>query len=617
MATPPNYDPNAPFDPTNVNDPRYDPSRDPRYDPRWQKAQQRMWRDQMRAQQHQVRATRKAQQQAWKAHSQMQRDQWRAQWGGQRHTSIVGPLLLIAVGVIFFLIHTGRIAMVNFFGWYSHWWPLLLILIGLLRLAEWGIDRARAPQDAPPVRYTTGGGVVFLVILLAIGGIATHAMEWRADNNGVQFFGFHGDDGMQHLFGQKHEEDAPSVEQVISANGSLTIDSPHGDVTITGTSDDGKVHMSAHKQVYTNSDRTATERLRSLQPTLEGSPDSLTLRVPAVDGGGADVTLLVPATTRVLLNSDHGDVHVTNMKSPLSVTSNNGDIEVAAITGNVQVHANNRHRDINIRSVAGDVTVDGTGDEVTLSDITGTAHVNGDYYSGGHFQHIGGESVYHSSRSDVRVAHLAGEMEIGGNELTIGEAVGPMLVQTRSRNITLDKISGDVKVVGNHGDVELHLAPPMGVVTVDNQNGNVNVSLPSKAKFSLQAETSDGDTHSDFDGVKSDGRGMLSGSVNGGGPQVKVNTSHGDINISGNSMPPLPPLPPMPKLTGFGAVGVPSPPTSMPPSAIDAINDAKQQTADAKQQAREAVAQAQQALKDAQEKVREAEKEARDAAKDK
>ncbi len=609
-------DPNAPFDPTNVNDPRYDPSRDPRYDPRWQKAQQRAWRDGMKAQQDQVRAARKAQQAAWKMQNQAQRDQWRMYWRGQRRTSLVGPLLLIALGTIFFLIHTGKISAFGFWEWYSHWWALLLIAIGVLRLGEWAYDRSRQPEGAPPMRYSLGGGAITAIILLTAIGLATHMMEWRTNQNGnnLQFFGFKGGDGMDHIFGQKHEEDAPAVTRDIAANGLLTIDNPHGDVTVNGTSDDGKVHLSVHKQVFSNSDDTAANRLRELNVTMNGSNDNVTLSVPSVEGGGADVTLLVPPAVRVQLNSNHGDVHVSNLKAPLSVTANNGDLEVAAITGSVQAHVNNRHHTTTVRSVTGDVTVDGNGDDVTLSDVSGSARINGDFFGGGHVSHVGGAVQYHSSRTDLSFAHVYGDFEIDKDDLTASEVVGPSLVNTRSRNISLEKVTGDIKVQNNHGDVDLHMALPAGGVTVDNQNGNVTVTLPEKAKFNVQAETSDGDTHSDFDSVKADGRGVLSGAINGGGPVVRVNTSHGDISVSRNSDGPLPPPPPLPKLSG---VPTPPVPPGMPPEAAAAVADAKVQVEQAKEEARQAMEQANQAMKEAQEKQKEAMRLAREAAKQK
>ena len=622
------FNPNAPFDPTNVNDPRYDPSRDPRYDPRWQKAQQRFYRDQQRAAANQERAAARAQTAAWRAQSRANRDQWRMYWRGQRRSSIIGPLLLIALGVLIFLMHTGRVSPVGFFGWYAHWWPLLLILIGVLRLAEWAIDRARAPQDAPPMRYSVGGGVVFAVIILAGIGLATHTMEWHADHNGLTFFGLRNGEDMGHFFGQKHEEDAPAAEHTVAAAAILTIDNPRGDVSVSGTSDDGKVHLSVHKEVYTNSDDTATQRLRSVAPAFEGTDDNLRLRVPATDGASADLTLLVPASTRVQLNSDRGDVHVTNLKAPLVVTANNGDVEIAAITGGVQVHVNNHRRSTNVRSVTGDVNVSGSGDSVSLSDINGAAAVKGDFLSGGQLERITGVVTYHSSRTDLTLARLDGQMALDREDLNLSEVVGPIRVETRSHNVTLDRVTGEVKVVNSNGTVDVHAAPPTGAITIDNQKGDVNVTLPNATKFNLNAETSDGDTHSDFAGVNSDGRGTLSGAVNGGGLAVRINTSHGDVNVSRNSAAPLPAKPPVPKITGFGSIPVPPSSPGMPPEARAAIADASKQIADAKtqaaqagadarQQAKEAMEQAKQAMAAAQEKQKEAMRLAREAAKQK
>jgi hypothetical protein len=175
--------------------------------------------------------------------------------------------------------------------------------------------------------------------------------------------------------------------------------------------------------------------------------------------------------------------------------------------------------------------------------------------------------------------------------------------------------------------VDVHAAPPTGAITIDNQKGDVNVTLPNGTKFNLNAETSDGDTHSDFAGVNSDGRGILSGTVNGGGVPVRINTSHGDVNVSRNSAAPLPPRPPSPTITGFGSI--PEVPTApMPPATAAAVADAKKQVADAKsqaaeagadarQQAKEAMEEAKQALKEAQEKQKEALRLAREASKQK
>ena len=62
-------------------------------------------------------------------------------------------------------------AAANFWAWYGHWWPLLLIGAGLALLGEWALDLRRET----PVRRS--GGFVGILILLAILGFARRGME--------------------------------------------------------------------------------------------------------------------------------------------------------------------------------------------------------------------------------------------------------------------------------------------------------------------------------------------------------------------------------------------------------------------------------------------------------
>ena len=107
------------------------PPTPPPYDPR---TQWRVYREQQRA-------AWRAQRNAWKA----QQHAWRANYErayGPRVPSVVGPIILVAVGIIGVLIYSGRMSASSFWAWYGHWWPLLLIAAGLALLAEWALDPA-------------------------------------------------------------------------------------------------------------------------------------------------------------------------------------------------------------------------------------------------------------------------------------------------------------------------------------------------------------------------------------------------------------------------------------------------------------------------------------------
>src|ERR1039458_9507227 len=158
---PPNMPPNMPPGSGAPPPPGYPP-----YDP---KTQWRIYREQQRA--------------AWRA----QRDAWKAQRYamkssyvgvyGPRVPSVVGPIILIAAGIVAFMVITGHIAGDQFWSWYGRWWPLLLIGAGLALLGEWALDLKRET----PVRR--GGSFVGIIILLAILGMGADRKSTRLNSS--------------------------------------------------------------------------------------------------------------------------------------------------------------------------------------------------------------------------------------------------------------------------------------------------------------------------------------------------------------------------------------------------------------------------------------------------
>src|SRR6202522_1656146 len=192
------------------------PGGQPPYDP---KTQWRVYREQQKA--------------AWRA----QRDALRAQryaakagyYGGvytPRTPSVVGPIMLIGVGVVALLILTGHIDASEFWTWYAHWWPLMLIGAGLALLGEWALDL----RSKTPVRR--GGSFVGILVLLAIIGLS--AAGW--DNWWGPFrsqFGDQGDDFFNSFGRPERDNDQQVLKVAIGAHGSIEIQNPRGDLSIT------------------------------------------------------------------------------------------------------------------------------------------------------------------------------------------------------------------------------------------------------------------------------------------------------------------------------------------------------------------------------------------------
>ena len=101
-----------------------------------------------------------------------QRDAARAQRYYQRslrRPSILGPVVLIVIGVLALLVETNTLNGFHLWDWYMRWWPLLLVGVGLLSLGEWYLDQ----QQGHVGRRSHGGLVVLIIVLAVVAGIIT------------------------------------------------------------------------------------------------------------------------------------------------------------------------------------------------------------------------------------------------------------------------------------------------------------------------------------------------------------------------------------------------------------------------------------------------------------
>jgi DUF4097 and DUF4098 domain-containing protein YvlB len=529
-----------------------------------------------------------------------QREAYRYQTRSLRRSSILGPLVLIAIGIIFLLVQTGHLQGPRLWDWYARFWPMLLVGAGVIMLLEWAYDQyMQSDSTQPRYRRRVGGGVFTLLILLGVTGVIFSGI--REGGRSRLFNGLNiNQDNLDEFLGDKHESDQ-SMAQSFPSGASLSVDNPRGDITISGTSDDNQIHVDVHKEVYTRSDSEADSKAQRLSPSLNVSGNNVTLSVPAMDGARADLTITVPAAASPTVNSNHGDVKINAIKGSVIVTANHGDVELSAITGPIMTRINNGDASFSAHSVTGQLTLEGHGRDTTLSDLSGPVTMTGEFFGDTHFEHIRGPIKFHTSRTDFQLARLDGDIEISANsDLSTTDALGPVTLTTRNRNINLERIGGDVSVTNRNGSVEVTCAPPLSNVTVENRNGSVTVTAPEQSSFAYQFDATNGDIESDFSEIKVPDGGMqkktISGTTGKGGPLLRITTSQGDISVKKGSLMPLPPMPPAPpKLTVL-------PP--LPPGTRDSIEDAKQAAreaaAEARQAAKEAAAEAKQAAKEAQ-----------------
>ena len=506
----------------------------PPYDPR---QQWRVYREQQKV-------AWRAQRDAWRA----QRHQWKAAYGyGPRVPSVVGPIILIGVGIIALLVMTGHINAGEFWSWYGRWWPLLLIGAGIAMLGEWALDMKRQS----PVRR--GGNFVGILIFLAIIGVfAAWGHTWWGPMRAQ--WGDNGDDFFNMLGRPQHDMDQQVLNTQIPANGTIEIQNPRGDVSITA-GDGATMQVQAHAVAYADSDAEAKKIFDAESAHVTVSGNSVLVKSVGHSSGRLNLTVAVPKSARVTVNAGRGNVTAAGLGAGANITAGHGDIHLNTITGSVQVHFSTDKGDFSAHQVNGDITADGRCNDLTLSEVQGKIALNGDIFGEAHMENLSGPVHLHTSVTDLEIAALPGDMTLNDEDLRVTEAKGQVRVITHSKNVDLNQIYGDMYVEDRDGNIAVE---PAGVFNVEAKSnsgkGDLELTLPPNASATVNAFTHNGDILSDYPVNPPEGESKrVAFTVGAGGAKINLSTDVGDVRIKkGSGFPPAPsisanpPKPPAP-----------------------------------------------------------------------
>ena len=497
----------------------------PPYDP---KAQWRAYREQQKA-------AWRAQRDAWKT----QKYAWKDGYGGvygPRVPSMVGPVILICIGIIALLIMTGHLAAENFWEWYSRWWPVLLIVAGLALLAEWALDLKREV----PVRRK--GGFVGLLLLLTVIGLGSSG--WRQMGVGNWHWNGDNDDFFNSFGAPEHDNDAQVLNTTVPANATVDIENPRGDVSITG-GDDNTVQVQAHEEAFTNSDDEAKKIWDSEATHATVSGTSVLIKSNGNNKGRVNFTVTVPRTAKVTVNNSKGDVTAAGLGAGIDITAP-GDIRVNSMKGPVDVRfTQGRHDVFSAHDVQGDLTLNGNVNDLTLSEITGTVTQNGEIFGPVHMESMSGPIKLHTSVTELEVAKLPGDLTLDSDDLHVTEAEGSVRISTHAKDVDVSQVYGDTSVDNRDGRISIEPAGVYAITATDNK-GDVEITLPPNGAGVVDGHTHNGEVVDDFDlSVNGDEDKTVTGRIGAGGPRISLNSTNGDLHIKkGPTYPPPPPATP-------------------------------------------------------------------------
>jgi hypothetical protein len=461
-----------------------------------------------------------------------------------RRRSLSGPFVLIVLGTICLLgtmhvLSLGRLAHL-----FANYWPVLLIIWGLIKLVE----HQRAQRDGVRVPGIGAGGIFMVVTIVVFGLIATQIdrVNWSGLRDQINM----DDSDFNDIFGQSYNFN-DHLEQSFPAGASLKIIDTRGAISVHA-SDDNKITVVVRKRVGAENQGDADKYNSETKPTITTIGGLVTLNATAEGAGDhsieVDLDVSVPRKVPVTISSRRGDVNLVGRDGAIDIAAQHSDTTVEDVNGDVKV--SQEKGSVKIEQVTGDVHVEGRVNEVSVSDVKGAVQLDGDFSESVKLARITKTVTFKSSRTDMEFSRIEGSLDLDSDELHAEQITGPLHLTTRSKNIRLEEVSGDVRLQDDNGAIEVGMRT-LGNVQIDSRNGDIQLSLPDKAGFRLDAQTRDGEIQSEFPELKvnnDEHQAKASGSVGNALSHIVLNNEHDGIEIrKASSTPPKPPEPLNPK----------------------------------------------------------------------
>jgi len=264
------------------------------------------------------------------------------------------------------------------------------------------------------------------------------------------------------------------------------------------------------------------------------------LDLAKIETGGGTISVK-GITGRVEGESAGGGVFLDDIGGPISVETGGGHIEVGNVASDLKLRTGGGN--IRIGSAKGKVIAETGGGNVLLTSCSQGAYLQ-------------------TGAGLVKVEKCVGEVkaETGGGNIELGEIGGEAKINTGGGTIKLTSATGAVRAETGGGCIELWGVPSARVETgagtitakfipggeanstLETATGDITVYLTASVKMTVNASIEAASGHtitSDFSQIRVSSEGgqwepkqvSAEGSLNGGGPVLKIRTTMGNIYI--------------------------------------------------------------------------------------
>ena len=437
----------------------------------------------------------------------------------------------------------------SFLQLFSKYWPALLILWGLIKIVE----HEQSKRSGIPTRGIGAGGVFLIIFLIFIGLTTTGLVRvWPNIRDHIQL----GDNkDIEDLFGGETFNYSDELSKELPPGGTLRINNDRGTITINTAEDTRMVKVSVRKRIRAERQSDADNYNQKTKPDIGVNEKIVTLNANTQGAGdkgvAADMDITVPRNVELVITAGRGDLNLTGTTGNASITHKSGEVNISDYTGNATLDLD--RSSVRLQHLKGDVTIQGRANEVAVEDVDGAVHLNGEFYESVRLVRVTKTVSFRSSRTDMEFSRLDGRLDLDSGDLRADSLSGPTKLITRSKDISLDGVSGDLRLENANGTVEVGVRKP-GNMQIENRKGDVQITIAPGTAVKIEARAKSGEISSDFSELQvnsGEKESSATGSIGNNGPRLVINNENGTIEIrKGTVAAAIPPPPPPPGKPG-------------------------------------------------------------------
>ena len=142
-----------------------------------------------------------------------------------------------------------------------------------------------------------------------------------------------------------------------------------------------------------------------------------------------------------------------------------------------------------------------------------------------------------TSGGDIELGSIGGEVtaKTSGGDITVRRARAAVEVNSSGGDIVIREAAEGVRAKTSGGSVRAHLSTLTRDSSLTTSGGSITLRVPDDAAFSIDAKTSGGTVAVDeafaLTSRGASSKNKVTGTINGGGPDVQLRTSGGTIRI--------------------------------------------------------------------------------------